>query len=153
MCAQPSVVFHVRRVDGNVRTIDLRPSDSATTVRRVSGCSREPVLQGTRGMRAQAGNWLTATFVVGFLILLATILGSLAGQRSADPFLRRPSTFFTDPSGARALLLVMNQLLPSAEQWRCPLNLLESPTDQSAPSTLVVAGGRGARTHPETEEN
>ena len=102
-------------------------------------------------MRAQTRNWLTATFVVGFLILLATILGSLAGQRSADPFLRRPSTFFTDPSGARALLLVMNQLLPSAEQWRRPLNLLESPTDQTAPSTLVVAGPGRPITQTEAE--
>jgi hypothetical protein len=73
-------------------------------------------------------------------MVLAAILGSLVGERSADYFLRRPSTFFTDESGARALLLVMKRLLPSAEQWRRPLSLLELPAEPAAPSTLIVAG-------------
>jgi hypothetical protein len=102
-------------------------------------------------MRAQTRNWLTATLVIGFLVLLAMILGSLAVQRSADPFLRRPSTFFTDASGARALLMVMHRLLPSAEQWRRPLNMLEFPTDRTAPTTLIVAGPGKPITQMEAE--
>jgi len=85
------------------------------------------------------------------LVILAAVLGSLAGQRNPDPFLRRPSTFFTDESGARALLLVMKRLLPSAEQWRRPLNSLALPSDQSAPGTLIVAGPEKPITQTEAE--
>ena len=102
-------------------------------------------------MRPQTRNWLTATLAISLLVILAAVLGSLTGQRNPDPFLRRPSTFFTDESGARALLLVMKRLLPSAEQWRRPLNSLALPSDQSAPSTLIVAGPEKPITQTEAE--
>ena len=102
-------------------------------------------------MSPQVRNGLTATLAVGFLVVLAAILGSLSGQRSADSFLRRPSTFFTDESGARALLMVMQRLLPSAEQWRRPLNFLAPPGDQIAPATLIVAGPGSPMTETEAE--
>jgi hypothetical protein len=102
-------------------------------------------------MTPQARNGLTATLAVGLLLVLGAILGSLSGQRSADSFLRRPSTFFTDESGARALLLVMKRLLPSAEQWRRPLNFLAPAGDQTAPATLIVAGPARPLTETEAE--
>ena len=91
-------------------------------------------------MTYRARSWITATLAVALLLVLAAILGALSGPRSADPFFQRTSTFFTDGSGARALLLIMKRLLPSAEQWRRPLYLLPSPADGEAASTLIVAG-------------
>src|SRR5438094_8521904 len=126
MRAQASLVFHLRRVDGNLRTSGLRSSDNPTFVRGVSGYSRRPIVQGARRVRPQTRNWLTATLAISLLVILAAALGSLTGQRNPDPFLRRPSAFFTDESGARALLLVMQGLLPWAERWwrrRHPLAL------------------------------
>ncbi len=91
-------------------------------------------------MTQQTRTWLAATLTTGALVVLALALAPFSVQRSADPFLERPSTFFTDPSGARALLLVMKQLLPSAEPWRRPLNLLPLPAAGADPGTLIVAG-------------
>jgi hypothetical protein len=102
-------------------------------------------------MRSQMRNWLTATLAIGFLIVLAAILGSLTAQRRADYYLQRPSSFFTDASGARALLLVMKRLLPSVEQWRRRLRLLPPPDKQDTPSTLIVAGPRRPITETEVE--
>jgi hypothetical protein len=44
---------------------------------------------------------------------------------------------FTDPSGARALLLIMRRLLPGAEQWRRPLYRLQD--DGGGAASLIVA--------------
>lgn len=88
-------------------------------------------------MSPRARNWTTATVSVGLLVFLAVVLGTLSGERRDDPFFGRASTFFTDQSGARALLLVMQRLLPSVEQWRRPLNQIP---DNGSPGTLIVAG-------------
>ena len=91
-------------------------------------------------MTSQTYNRLTATLATGIFLIVSVLLASLSTQQSADPLLRRTSTFFTDPSGARALFLVMQQLLPGVGQWRRPLNLLPPPDAPDAPSTLIVAG-------------
>ena len=52
-------------------------------------------------------NMLTAGVAAAILAALAALSASLAGGQVADPFFKRPSTYFTDPGGARALLLVM----------------------------------------------
>jgi hypothetical protein len=96
-------------------------------------------------------NWLSAGISIGLLIGLAAILGVLSGRRSEDIVWKRPSTFFTDPSGARALLLVMQKFLPSAEQWRRPLNLLPLNSDKHAPATLIVAGPKRPIAQSEAE--
>ncbi len=106
---------------------------------------------GALGVSRQTRNWISAILAVGLLIVFAAILGALSGQRSADPFLHRPSTFFTDASGARALLLVLERLLPSAEQWRRPLNLLPPLEDEGSPDTLIVAGPSRALSRVEAE--
>jgi len=93
-------------------------------------------------MSQQTRNWITAILAVSLLVVLAAVLGALSVPRSPDPFLKRPSTFFTDENGARALLLVMKQLLPAVEQWRRPLNLLPLPAGNDSPTTLIVAGPR-----------
>lgn len=91
-------------------------------------------------MTAQNYNRLTATAATAIFLFLALVLARYSGQQKSDFLFQRPSTFFTDPSGARALLLVMQRLLPSAQQWRRPLNMLPRIDDSKTPSTLIVAG-------------
>jgi hypothetical protein len=91
-------------------------------------------------MNTRAYNRLTATIATVIFLILSVGLASFTTRESADVIRQRPSTFFTDPTGARALLLVMKQLLPSAEQWRRPLQLLALPNRPGIPTTLIVAG-------------
>ena len=91
-------------------------------------------------MNARASNRLTATVATVIFLILSVGLASFTTRESTDAIRQRPSTFFTDPTGARALLLVMKQLLPSAEQWRRPLQFLALPNRPDIPTTLIVAG-------------
>ena len=91
-------------------------------------------------MTPQTHNRLTAAAATGIFLILSLVLASFSTRQNTDVMLQRPSTFFTDPSGARALLLVMQQLLPAVEQWRRPLTFLPLPHEPGAPSTLIVAG-------------
>jgi len=85
-------------------------------------------------------NRLTAAVATGLFVVLAVLLASFSRHQASDALRRRPSTFFTDRSGARALLLVMQKLLPSAEIWRRPLSLLPLPAGRDRAPTLIVAG-------------
>jgi hypothetical protein len=91
-------------------------------------------------MTARAYNRLTATIATVIFLVLSAVLASFTTRESSDTIRQRPSTFFTDSTGARALLLVMKQLLPSAEQWRRPLQFLALPNRPDIPTTLIVAG-------------
>ena len=84
-------------------------------------------------------NWRTAAVASGLCIVLIVIIAALSASPSDDTLLRRPSTFFTDQSGARAIYLVLQQVLPSAEQWRFPFTELERPSN-SGLLTLIVMG-------------
>ena len=90
-------------------------------------------------MRDKWVNRLTAGLSIGLLIVLATALGMLSGGYRGD-MARRPSTFFTDDSGARALLVVMQRLFPGSSQWRQPLFALPRAEPPEAVATLIVAG-------------
>lgn len=85
-------------------------------------------------------NRVTAAVATGLFVVLAVLLASFSSHQASDALQRRPSTFFTDRSGARALLLVMQKLLPSADTWRRPLNLLPLPASRASAPTLIVAG-------------
>ena len=91
-------------------------------------------------MRAQTYNRWTAGIATGVFVIVSGLLAGLSTQASPDSFRRRPSTFFTDPTGARALFLVVKQFLPATEQWRRPIHFLPLPGADNAPSTLVVSG-------------
>jgi hypothetical protein len=93
-------------------------------------------------MTPRTRNWITAALAIILLLVLAVALTGLSGEPKSDSFLERPSTFFTDSSGARALFLVTKKLLPSVEQWRRPLNLLPISEEPRAASTLIVADPR-----------
>jgi len=92
-------------------------------------------------MRERTRNALTVTLSIGTLIVLAALLAALSGEPGqSDRGLNRPSTMFTDESGARAALLVAQRLLPSAEQWRMPPTALPPPDGPDQAPTLVVSG-------------
>lgn len=89
-------------------------------------------------MTTQNFNRATAIGATGVFLVLSLLVANYSTPKSSDPVARRPSTLFTDPSGARALLLVMRRLLPAAEQWRRPLYRLPSQGLGDA-SSLIVA--------------
>lgn len=90
-------------------------------------------------MRAQTYNRWTAGIATGVFVIVSGLLANLSTRPSTDSLRQRPSTFFTDPSGARALFLVVKQFLPAAEQWRRPVNFLPLPGAPDAASTLIAA--------------
>ncbi len=79
---------------------------------------------------------LLAGGAVSFVLILA--ISILSVDRSSD-LARRPSTFFTDGTGTRAIYLVLQEVLPDVGQWRRPLSdlALDGP---AGGSTLVVMG-------------
>jgi uncharacterized protein DUF4350 len=91
-------------------------------------------------MTPQTVNRLTAGVATGSFLALSILLAALAGHQSSDTLLKRPSTFFTDPSGARALFLVTKEFLPAAEQWRRPLTTLPLARTPEDANTLFIAG-------------
>ena len=82
-------------------------------------------------------NWRIATLSSAICLTLILIIAALSATPSNDSILKRPSTFFTDPSGARAVYLVLERILPSVQQWRLPLTELATRTGSSR-STLIV---------------
>ncbi|MGH7888824.1 MAG: DUF4350 domain-containing protein [Candidatus Binatia bacterium] len=89
-------------------------------------------------MTSQNYNRATAVVATGAFLILSILVANLSTPKSGDPIAQRPSSFFTDPTGARALLLVMRRLLPAAEQWRRPFNRLARAGIDGA-SSLIVA--------------
>lgn len=96
-------------------------------------------------------NWILAGSAIALLFVLAALLAALSGERRADVILRRPSTFFTDSSGARALFLVMKKLLPAVDQWRQPLTRLPLPSSENSSSTLIIGGPLMPMSYAEAE--
>ena len=102
-------------------------------------------------MTARTYNRLTATVATAIFVVLSVILASFSTRETTDLIQQRPSTFFTDPTGARALLMVMKRFVAAAEPWRRPLSLLSLPSQTDAASTLIVAGPRLPITKSESE--
>ncbi|HNQ88865.1 MAG TPA: DUF4350 domain-containing protein [Verrucomicrobiota bacterium] len=84
-------------------------------------------------------NRLTAGIALLLLIVLAAFLGLVTPTRRSD-LQRRPSTYFTDASGARAVYLVMERCGLRVRPWRRPLSMLPAVSGTNAPTTLVAAG-------------
>ncbi|HEX2931420.1 MAG TPA: DUF4350 domain-containing protein, partial [Candidatus Binatia bacterium] len=91
-------------------------------------------------MTARTYNRLTATAVTIIFVVISVLLASFSTRESTDLIRQRPSTFFTDPTGARALLMVMKRFVPTAEPWRRPLSFLSLPGQSEFAGTLIVAG-------------
>lgn len=92
-------------------------------------------------MSPGARNALTIGASLGGVALVAAVLGALTeGPPAAERPSPTPSTFFSDPPGARGLLLVVQRFLPSAAPWRRPLTNLPNPPMRGRGPTLIVAG-------------
>jgi hypothetical protein len=92
------------------------------------------------GRRLRDANVLLATLSIGLCLVLLYTLTTLSGKRMTDVRQQRPSSFFTDATGTRALYFILQQLLPAAAQWRRPPALLQPPDAPEAPTTLLVLG-------------
>jgi len=90
-------------------------------------------------LNAARKNFWTAIVAAGICVVLLIVIAGLSINRATDFLHQRPSTFFTDPTGARALLLVLQRVLPNAGQWRRPFMDLPSEAG-STRSTLIVMG-------------
>ena len=90
-------------------------------------------------MKIKASNWWTAGVASAVCLVLIVAIAMLSAKPSSDVVLRRPSTFFTDPSGARAIYLVLQRVLPSVEQWRLPITELKERSRQRV-TTLIAMG-------------
>jgi len=95
-------------------------------------------------MKSVRTNWWTAGVASAICLVLIVVIAMLSSTPSTDIMLKRPSTFFTDSNGARAIYLVLQRVLPSVEQLRLPLTVLK---DRSRPRTLIALSpgpiGRG----------
>src|SRR5262249_4453797 len=90
-------------------------------------------------MNVKDGNKWTAAVAAAICLVLIVAIAVLSSKPRSDTVLQRPSTFFTDSSGARAVYLVLQRVLTSAEQWRFPTTELEQPSRAGA-STLIAMG-------------
>jgi hypothetical protein len=99
-------------------------------------------------VNAARKNLWTAGISAGVCAILIAAITLLSIDSSNDFINRRPSTFFTDRTGTRAILLVLQKMLPATDQWRRPFNELPSPTN-SARSTLIVMSPEDALTESE----
>ncbi len=90
--------------------------------------------------RADRINWLVLILSLSICLLLAAIMGAIGSERSADPLIRRSSTFFADDSGMLAAYLIAAELLPSAERFQRPFSTLGLLDTKKRFSTLVLAG-------------
>ena len=61
-------------------------------------------------MKIRDSNWRTAAAASAICLVLIVAIAILSAKPSSDAFLKRPSTFFTDPSGARAIYLVLQRV-------------------------------------------
>jgi hypothetical protein len=89
-------------------------------------------------MRAGRRKLTLAVLAAAVCALLILFLSSPTEGAAASSG-GKPSTFFTDAAGTRAILMVLREFLPSAERWMKPLELLPAP-EGGNPMTLLVIG-------------
>jgi hypothetical protein len=94
-------------------------------------------------MKMPQSNWWTAGLASALCLVLMIVIAMLSAEPSSDTLLRRPSTYFTDPSGARASYLVLERVLPSVGQLRVPFTELKTP-DRQTVATLIAFGPQTA---------
>lgn len=90
-------------------------------------------------MNTRRANFRSAILGGGVCLVLIVVIAIVSGNPVSDFALERPSTFFTDATGARAAYLVLEQVIPRVEQWRRPLSDLAF-LPEPPPSTMIVMG-------------
>src|SRR5262249_9521822 len=89
-------------------------------------------------MKLRDSNLRTAAIAAGLCMVLIVTIALLSAKPSSDTLLKRPSTFFTDSSGARAVYLVLQKVLPSADQWRQTISELKQPSPQDIRTLIAM---------------
>jgi hypothetical protein len=89
-------------------------------------------------MKIKESNWWSAGIAAAVCVVLIVAIAILSAKPANDTILKRPSTFFTDPSGARAIYLVLERVLPSTAQWRLPITALSQPSTQSVRTFIAM---------------
>jgi len=102
-------------------------------------------------VNAARKNFWTAIVATGVCAILIAAITLLSIDSSNDFVNRRPSTFFTDRTGTRALFLILQQIMPATEQWRRPFSELPSQSASSR-STLIVMSPDDALTETEAAQ-
>jgi hypothetical protein len=90
-------------------------------------------------MNAKRKNLRTAIVSAGVCVILLIVISALSLQSSSDFINRRPSTFFTDITGARAIFLVIQRVFPGTDQWRRPLSELSTQPGTERFTMIVMA--------------
>jgi hypothetical protein len=90
-------------------------------------------------MKTTWTNRRTAAVASAICLVLIVAIALLSAKPSSDTILRRPSTFFTDPSGGRAIYLILQRVLPSTGQWRLPLSELKPASKQGIATLIAMA--------------
>lgn len=99
-------------------------------------------------MNVARKNFWTAILAGGTCAILIAAITLLSVDTPGDFINRRPSTFFSDRTGTRALLLVLQQVMPATDQWRRPFSELPRQS-AAARSTLIVMSPEEALTEAE----
>jgi hypothetical protein len=89
--------------------------------------------------RADKINRTTAVVAFGIALALIATIALLTPNAGGGDIPTPPSTFFASDSGAKAIYLVLQRLLPDTRQWRMPLTELEHDSDARR-ATLIVMG-------------
>lgn len=92
-------------------------------------------------MNAHRANVWSAVLGAAACLVLLLLIAILSGGAATDVGLERPSTYFTDATGARAAYLVLEQVRPRVERWRRPLSDLAF-LPEPPPSSMIVLGPR-----------
>lgn len=102
-------------------------------------------------MKTERKNRIIVFSALACFALLMALLTLLSPEASHD-LLNRPSTYYTDKTGAKGLWMVLKKFLPSVAQWRKPFAVVEGqPQLPRDLDTLIVASpGRPLGPH-ETE--
>jgi hypothetical protein len=90
-------------------------------------------------MNRTARQNLAVTGLSLIVLILVILLLRTAEDRPQSSSLQKTSSFFTDPSGTKAMYLVLREFLPSTERWMRSLYLLPPP-ERNNPTTLLVIG-------------
>jgi hypothetical protein len=88
-------------------------------------------------VNAARKNLWTAILAGGTCVILITAITLLSVDTPSDFINKRPSTFFSDRTGTRALLLILQQIFPATYQWRRTFGELPLQSGSSR-STLIV---------------
>lgn len=102
-------------------------------------------------MNVERKNRIILFSALACFILLMSLLAILSPSASHD-LLNRPSTFYSDKSGAKGLWMILKTFKPSVTQWRKPFAVVEGYSEITHDiDTLIVASpGRPLGPH-ETE--